>query len=258
MPTKASEGGTRKAGLKPRDEYEKQLLDQLRRVTPEVRPTAEDFLRLFDQTFTRIPEKVRTLRSSLLMERMTFFLDRSMQYSHLYELWRSFAAVDPSSSLFTQSNAINVFGPFLLEELEGPLKYELGIIRFLIGLAVGEDSKWPESLIRDPSTGQQHTFGHLFSEIRKRSAGYPSLEETMKVFEGSDSRLDFEVLRNALSHSDYWIEKDATGLKVHLEAGGRSQLTEAREFLSVFTGVQDLVLGLQMAVLIAMHRIGQQ
>ncbi len=33
---------------------------------------------------------------------------------------------------------------------------------------------------------------------------------------------------------------------------------EADEFLSVFTGVEDLLLGLQIAVLVIMHRLGKR
>jgi len=237
---------------------EKQYLDQLRRLSPEVLPVAEDCIRLFENAYSRRPETVCTLRSPVLMERMTFYLDRSMLYSNLYERWTTLNNGESAHTLFNRESAINVFGPLLLQELEGPLKTILGITRFLIGVDVGEDSKWPGSLIRDPSTGQQHTFGHLFSEIRKRAGRYPGLSETMEAFEGTDEKLDFEILRNALGHSDYWLVSEPRRLRVHLEAGENSQVMEADEFLSLFTGVQDLLLGLQIAVLVVMHRLGKR
>ena len=237
---------------------ERLLLTQLRALVPEVYPAAKDCLRLFERAYRRRPTKVRMLRSPVLMERLTFFLSRSMFYSNLYEFWNRNLTASRASTFFSRLNAINVFGPVLLQELEGPLKYELAIIRFLLGIDVGKESDWPGSLIQDPSTGRQHTFGHLFSEIHKNTTRYLELRRTMAVFKGTQKKLDFEVLRNALGHSDYWILANGNDLKVHLEAGEESQVIEWDEFLSVFTGVQDLVLGLQMAMLIVMHRLGMR
>src|SRR2546428_12444285 len=104
---------------KPGDKSEKRLLDQLRFVSPEALPAAEDCVRLFESAYSRRPERVRTLRSPGLMERMTLYLDRSMLYSNLYERWSTLGDMDPKSTPPTRISAINVFGPLLLQELEG-------------------------------------------------------------------------------------------------------------------------------------------
>ena len=80
----------------------------------------------------------------------------------------------------------------------------------------------------------------------------------MAVFRGTETTLDFEILRNASGHSDHWLLGNRNDLKVHLEAGARSRVVECDEFLSVLTGVQNLVLCLQMVMLIMMHRLGMR
>jgi hypothetical protein len=242
----------------PRDDYERLFLDKIKERSPGVFPAICDCLRLFERSRSKAPIKTNSLGRPELAAQMGLYVQRSFFYEMSYDLFGAHMAVDRTSSIYSKVNAVHVFGPFLLQELEGPLKKQLGIIHFLLGLTRDEDLDWPNCMYTDMTVGRQHTVGHLVDQIIFRASDFGDLRKDMEVFKGSAMQLDFDVVRNALGHSDYLVLPSERGLKVHLEAGDKTQEMDIDEFLTVFTGVQDLVRGLHTAILVIIHRLDER
>jgi hypothetical protein len=236
-------------------------MDPLKEKSPDVYPVTRDCIKLFESAYAKAPSEVSSFYTPNLLRRMALYVDRSIFYFDLYNLWGATMAIDRSSSLYNMRSVVHVFGPLLLQELEGPLKAVLGITHFLLGVDNRESLRWPDCLYRnaaDRASGKQHALGHLIRQIESRAGRYPHIVETMVAFKREEEKLDFDVLRNSLGHSDYFLLKEGGKLVVHLEAGKNSQQIEVEEFLSVYTGIRDLVRGLNVSVNLMMHRLEQR
>jgi hypothetical protein len=239
----------------PRDDYERTFVGPLAEKSPDAKVVVDDCLRLFDRVFPSQQGPIRAALTEEFQARMVRFLQRSFFINDLDGHWGAMQAVKAKPTLFNPRNAVHVFGALLLQQIEGPLKTQLAFLCFLLELDHGDNATWPDYVYVNRRTGRQKTFGHFFERGARLAERYPDLRGMFRSFRGGPERLDFDVLRNALGHSDYIIIGKGQDIRVTLEAGERTQVMEANEFLSIVSGMEDLIRALNVAILIFVHRM---
>lgn len=235
-------------------QIEKTVLKALKQTRPAVYPIVAQLIEVFEDAARRSPRAVSPIYNQELISVLTDLVERSAFYENLYDYWRKKLGSTDDKVEYSFANAIHLFSAILLQEIEGPLKIELQIANFLMEIANGNQAKWPDYQYKKGSRGQTKGIDHIVTRGLVLSVDYREIFWMFRAMKGGGDYLPFKLLRNVLGHSTYQILSRGGRIVVMLKAGKLSREIEAREYLSVLTGVQDLIRGLHVGVYLILRK----
>lgn len=180
------------------------------------------------------------LLSEELINYTASFYERSWTYHMFWSWWLDNLQDEKGPEFVNYRSTISIFAPIYIQELEGPMRYQISALIHLMDAERGEDPDWHSRLYND---GSRRYFGsvlsqainiskqlHGIAEIDLLNDGYENLTDALILLSQNeslanqyDTGLDFSSLaddagfsshpnsgaiRNALAHANYYYDFD--------------------------------------------------
>jgi hypothetical protein len=184
------------------------IKDKIVEKYPNSKPIVDDMVRLFEKCIKKNFNEINFIPQDESVKTLLYFLFRSETYREFLKLWDTSFGKKIDGLTFNKRNFLDIFLPIFLQEIEGPLKRQLSVITFLLGIDQGDNVTWAELT--------QEFLGSLITKGLGYTNDYPAIETIFEELTAENQL--FRLIRNCIAHSDYFIvEKDMNVWVVFLD-----------------------------------------
>lgn len=201
---------------------------------------------------TTTAEQAQSLISDELINQTATFIERTRFYHQLWNSWMDWLEADNGPTYVSKNTAVHLFAPLYVQELEGPLRYQLATLIDFCGSKQNESNNWKDRLYKKDN--QKKYFPSIQTEAIQKlqqvqgtgetddlNDGYEhlltalvllaqnkSFAEDIEPEDGPTSLADMMdgnhpnagAIRNAIAHADYRVERDGEETKLVLSING--------------------------------------
>lgn len=211
----------------------------------------------------RDPSRVQSLTKDELIDRIPMFVSRRNFYSWNWNEWMESLDRNEDDPYQTAETAFHLFAPIYVQELEGPVRYNLAALIDIIQTFLTGEGDWHQQLY---DGGRKQYFHELLDpainaarrveeegEIDHLRVGLQLLARDEEVMDSEQFDLDYlpslREVRNAIAHADYVFEQRHDGeTEVVLFLNGEKVRRPVRGFPRMFHSHLFLVLALTLGV----------
>ncbi|WP_287583043.1 hypothetical protein [Candidatus Borrarchaeum sp.] len=171
------------------------IKDKIVEKHPDSKPIVDDMVRLFENCIKKNFNEINFIPQDESVKTLLYFISRSETYREFLKLWDTSFGKKIDGLTFNKRNFLDIFLPIFLQEIEGPLKRQLSVITFLLGIDEGIKVTWAEST--------QEFLSNLITKGLAYADNYPAIKTIFEELTAGNQL--FRLIRNCIAHSDYFI-----------------------------------------------------